>query len=372
MLALALAAFVQVELWINNSALGTDRIPLAVLLLAGSALIALRRTAPLVPAAAVASVLALQVAITRTDLNSIGWFLVISITLYSVAAYCEVRSALIGLACVFGGLVIREVGDLRHDVAHPSEVAFWMLLVVVWFGLGLFVRSRRRAYSLRLVAEHAEAAASRSSRFAVEEERARIAHELHDVVAQDVSAVIVQAEAADALLDLEPDLAREALRKIQRSGREALDEMRRVLGVLNADHDQDRAPQPTLAEVEALVERQSVLGMPAKLEVVGTRRELPPGLEVSAYRVVQESLTNVRKHAPGESARVILTFSEVALAVEVHNRMVADPPVTENPGHGLVGMRERVRFFGGEFAAGAQDGCFVVHAIFPTPAVAVR
>ena len=366
-LAVALVAVILVELWAYNPAFGGDRIVVAGLLVAGTSTIAWRRARPLVPAVGVACVLGLQVAITRTDLNSFGWFLVISITLFSVAAYSEIRSALVGLAVMNVGLVIREVGDLQHDIANPMEVAFWTLLGFVWFGLGLYARSRRHARDLRIAGENAEVASAESSRFAVAEERARIAHELHDVVAQDVSAVIVQAEAADALLDVEPDLARESLRKIQRSGREALEEMRRVLGMLDADHPEDRAPQPTLAEVGALVARQSAIGMPAELEVVGTPRELPPGLEVSAYRVVQESLTNVRKHAPGASARVVLTFTDVALGVEVRNHAAIPAPATVQPSLGLIGMRERVRFFGGDFAAGPEAGCFVVRATFPTP-----
>src|SRR5690349_21046823 len=137
-LAAALAAFVQAELWTYNPLMGSSRIPVAFLLLAGCASVAWRRREPFVPASAVASVLCLQLAITRVDMNSFGWFLVISITLYSLGAYCETRPALVGFVVMNLGLAVREIGDFHHDLHHLGELAFWELLGIVWFFVGLY------------------------------------------------------------------------------------------------------------------------------------------------------------------------------------------------------------------------------------------
>jgi signal transduction histidine kinase len=375
-LAVALTALVQRDVWAQQGLDNSASLVVAAVLFFGSVSVLWRRVVPLVTATAVAGALAGQAAVTGIDVSSFGWFLIIMLALYSVGAYSEIRPALAGLGILILGLLCRELRDLSADQANPWNFGFWTLLGVSWFGVGLYVRSRRRAQSLRHTAEQVEVAAAATARYAVAEERARIAHELHDVVAQDVSAVVVQAEAADALLDRQPELARESLHKIQRMGREALEEMRHVLGILDRDRSDAgdwRVPQPTLEQVGVLVERHRVLGLPVRLTIEGEPRPLPPGLEVSAYRVVQEALTNVRKHSPGSEASVTLAYSDVALTVDVVNQRTGAPTTPSIGGHGLIGMQERVRFFGGEFGAGPREaGGFAVHASFPTPARQTR
>jgi signal transduction histidine kinase len=332
-----------------------------------------RRSAPLVCATAIGGALAIGAAITRTDLNSGGWGLALMVALYSVAVYCDTRRALLGLVILIAGLAARELSDLDSYSQDPMGNAFFWLLTFSWFLVGLYVRSRRRAGHLGRVAVQVEVDSAANARSAVAEERARIAQELHDVVAQDVSAVVVQANAAEELLDDHPERARESLQTIQRMSREALAEMRNVLGIMHdGDSDERPAPQPTLDQVPALIERHQALGLPAELRIEGTPRPLPPGLEVSAYRVIQESLTNVRKHAGGAPARVTVTFDADSLELEIINQGDAAARAG-GAGHGLLGMQERVRFFGGRFTAGPLPGGGVaVQASFPTPSSAQR
>jgi signal transduction histidine kinase len=185
--------------------------------------------------------------------------------------------------------------------------------------------------------------------------------------------VVVQAEAAEELLDGHPERARESLQTIQRMSREALAEMRNVLGIMrDPSGEAPPAPQPTLDGLPALIARHRALGLPAGLRVEGTPRPLPPGLAVSAYRVVQESLTNVRKHAGGAPAHVTVTFTPHSLELEIADHG-GDNGRGDGSGHGLPGMEERVRFFGGQFTAGSRpDGGFVVRASFPIPASSQR
>ena len=179
---------------------------------------------------------------------------------------------------------------------------------------------------------------------------------MHDLVAHSMSVMVVQAGGARRILDRDPARALEAATRIERTGRDALGEMRHLLGVLHgADAPAALAPQPTLAEIGELVTRARAAGLPAVLEVRGQRRDLPAGLDLAAYRIVQEGLTNALKHAGRAPTTVTVDWSADTLTLEVRDH--GAPAVrTESPGHGLVGMRERVRLYGGELEAGAADG----------------
>jgi signal transduction histidine kinase len=235
------------------------------------------------------------------------------------------------------------------------------------------VRHHRRAQHLRALAGTLQDEGAEQARAAVAEERERIARELHDVVAHGVSAVVVQAEAAEELLATDPAGTRESLWTIQRLSREALNEMRQALGILrDGSGEQSLAPQPTLAELPGLIDRNRAAGLAVRFEVEGAPRPLPPGLEVSAYRVVQEGLTNVRRHARGAPAVVSLRYRPAALEIEIADDGPGAHALEGAGGHGLIGMRERVTFFGGEFSAATRgEGGFAVTATFPT-AVAVH
>ncbi|MGW0659151.1 sensor histidine kinase [Streptodolium elevatio] len=259
-----------------------------------------------------------------------------------------------------------EPGGYRERFFFFAFVSF--MLVIAWV-LGDSMRTRRAYYAeledraARLERErdaHAEVAAAA--------ERARIARELHDVVAHNVSVMVVQADGAAYAIDSAPDRARDALGTISTTGREALAEMRRLLGVLRSDADRGPyAPQPGVEQLGDLVDRVRDAGLPVDLRIVGVPVELPKGVALASYRIVQEALTNTRKHAgPTANASVLLGYGEDVLEMTItDDGRGADAP-GDGMGHGLVGMRERVAMLGGRIETGpAPEGGWRVRAVLP-------
>ena len=209
---------------------------------------------------------------------------------------------------------------------------------------------RRRARERDLIVEREEKA-----RAAVLEERTRIARELHDVVAHAISVIVLQARGARHALDAEPDDARGALDAIEHTATQALREMRRLLGMLRADDGEVAlAPQPSLAQLDTLVAHVRDAGLPVDVRVEGTPRELAPGVDLSAFRIVQEALTNALKHAGPAQAQVLVRYGEDALELEVADTGGGALNGSGGGGHGLAGMRERVAVFGGELESGPR------------------
>ncbi|MEU7739549.1 sensor histidine kinase [Nonomuraea sp. NPDC049158] len=288
------------------------------------------------------------------------------VALYSVAFRCGFRWAIAAGA-------VAEVGVLLVIVhwQAPTFSLFFsgsILVVTVWL-TGLYAKTRSRYLeSLEERAERAERERDQQARMAAAAERTRIARELHDVVAHNVSVMVVQADGAGYAIDSDPDQARQAVRTISKTGREALAEMRRLVGVLREDGSDgtDYTPQPGLAQLEELVRGA---GVPARLRVGGPPGELPEGQQLAVYRIVQEALTNALKHGgPGVRALVELQYAGRELVVRVTDdgRGAAAPRSPD--GHGLVGMRERVGMYGGEVAAGPRSGGgFEVLATLPVP-----
>ena len=206
------------------------------------------------------------------------------------------------------------------------------------------------------------------ARQAVAEERLRIARELHDVVAHRMSVIAVQSAVGGHVIDQSPDEARKALAAIEQTSRDTLAEMRRLLGVLRSDGDgpADLMPAPGLGVLDALADHMREAGIEVEVRVEGRSRAVPAGLDLSAYRIVQEALTNVVKHSGATSARVVVGYRPDGVTVEVTNDGTA--PAGGAPGHGLTGMRERVALFGGELEAGpVGSGGFRVAARLPLP-----
>jgi signal transduction histidine kinase len=195
------------------------------------------------------------------------------------------------------------------------------------------------------------------------DERARIARELHDVVSHNVSVMVVQAAAGDDVFETHPEQAREALRAVEETGRRALGELRKLLAV--SDDGEGAAPQPGLARVDELAARVRSAGLEVALTIEGTPRAVPEALDLSAYRIVQEALTNTLKHAHASRAEVHVRYEPDALEVEVSDDGVG-PSGPTGDGRGLIGMRERVSLFGGELLADARSGGgFQVRARMP-------
>ncbi|HVH62915.1 MAG TPA: histidine kinase [Candidatus Dormibacteraeota bacterium] len=206
---------------------------------------------------------------------------------------------------------------------------------------------------------------------AAEAERRHIARELHDVIAHSVGVMVVQAGAARHVMDDKPEAARESLAAVEQSGHEAMAELRRLLGVLNEDGEAaPLSPEPRLDRLDALITRIKDAGLPLELSVEGNPRPLSPGLEVAAYRILQEALTNALKYAGGAPTRAVLRYSESAIDVEVADEGKVSAP-SAGRGRGLAGMRERVALFGGTIDAGPRpSGGYSVRAHLPTGEIA--
>jgi signal transduction histidine kinase len=277
------------------------------------------------------------------EIDAVGLFILLAV--YTAAAHTGGRRA-----HVAAGLTIAiYVADLAMDRIYLEGIVFLALLWGAPWVVGRAVR-RRRLSERRVEEERTRAQA------AIVEERARIARELHDVVAHAISVIVLQARGARRVLDAEPADTREALETIERTGRQALEEMRRLLGMLRTSDEQlALAPQPGLKELGRLVEQVQAAGLPVQVVMEGEPRELPPGVDLSAYRIVQEALTNALKHAGPARARVLLRYDADELGLEIADDGAGSGDGSGS-GQGLIGMRERVSVYGGELEAGRRPG----------------
>ncbi|WP_330331149.1 sensor histidine kinase [Streptomyces sp. NBC_00536] len=281
------------------------------------------------------------------------------------------------------GLLAAPVTALRWGVDKNDVYAdiFFVLTLIVPFALAWVLGDSlrtRRAYYAQLIERNQRLEGERAAqaKIAVAAERARIARELHDVVAHNVSVMVVQADGAAYVMDAAPEQAKEALQTISGTGRQALAEMRRLLGVLRTGEPQeseDYVPQPDVEQIEVLVEQVRTAGLTVDFKVEGSPRPLPTGVELTAYRIVQEALTNTRKHGgPDASASVRLVYFDdgLGLLVEDTGRGAAhelyEDGGADGAGHGLIGMRERVGMVGGTLDAGPRPGGgFRISALLP-------
>jgi signal transduction histidine kinase len=296
--------------------------------------------------------------------GSVVFFLAAWFALWSSAANNERSRAFGLLLAAYAAAAVAVANDASAGV---SEWAFFMGIgTLAWItGIGL----RRRTEHAAALEERAallEKRRAEAARTAVAEERARIARELHDVVAHSVSVMTVQASGVRRLLRPEQEREREALEVVERTGREALAEMRRLLGVLRDSGDSAAlAPQPGLDQLDRLLEQVRASGLPVELSVEGEPRPLAAGVDLSAYRIVQEALTNTRRHAVDASASVRLRYGRDRLELEIANDGRAAAP-GDGAGHGLHGMRERAEVCGGTLEAGPRpEGGFAVRATLP-------
>ena len=296
------------------------------------------------------------------------------VAMYSVAAY-EVRArrlaflVVAGLGFVAGFVVFGVTGNPRSfAITVPS-----LFFVAAWL-IGDYLRTRR-AYVAQLEerAARLERERDQDRRLAADEERTRIARELHDVVAHDVSVIAIQAGAARAVQASKPEAAAQALGLIETTARETLIELNRLLGVLRGGNGAtpDRSPQPGIAQLAGLVEELRAAGLEVDARVEGQAEPLPPALDLSAYRILQEATTNVLKHARARRVDIRVRYSETMLALDIRDDGAGNGDDTaSSSGHGLIGMRERVALFGGKLHTGRnRAGGFSVHARLPlTPA----
>lgn len=297
------------------------------------------------------------------DNESLGFLLVFFVSLYSLGRWSRGTAGWVGGALVLAYIVAFSLGDAHAQRASvgPEDIGFATLFVGTPWAAGVAIRLRReREQTLLVESEHA-----------VARERARIARELHDVVSHAISVTVLQARGGRAMVGRDEDAVRRALDSIEQTNTAALSDMRRLLAVLR-DTDSEggdgrAAPQPSLANLEQLVEQVRKAGLPIELSIEGEPGPVPPGVDLSAYRIVQESLTNVMKHSgEGATAMVTIAYSADDLHVTVvdDGRGAAAPP--NGTGHGLAGIRERVAVVGGTVVAepGIAGG-FEVRARLP-------
>jgi signal transduction histidine kinase len=303
--------------------------------------------------------LATGVAFAALGLNLVTLTFAVLIYVYTVAARCPRRRSLAGLAATEAVLVLVWLARPRSIGDGGTLLLDGLIMVGGWW-LGDGTRRRQEAVdTARRRAAELERAREELARRAVTEERLRIARELHDVVAHSMSIIAVQSGVGVHVIDSRPDEARKALVAVEATSRQALVEMRRLLGVLRQEAETrgSLAPAPGLAQVESLAAEVASAGVRVEVRIEGTPSELPAGLDLSAYRIVQEALTNVVRHAGPATARVAVRYAPDQVAVEVtDDGKGATSGDRERGGHGIPGMRERAALYGGTLEAGPLPG----------------
>jgi signal transduction histidine kinase len=357
LLAVALGALFLLEI-LTESGFGSRRgLSLA---LAGLFVVALAWRRPLPLLGLIAGVALIEVSNLAVPAlaNTATFLLAYAVAIYSCGRHTQGRWAVAA-----GVIVLAAIPLAAIEPGQPFSLSDAGFIVI--FSLGPFAAGRlvrvRNARERGLVAER-----DTRARAAVAEERGRIARELHDVVAHAISVMVLQARGGRRMLDEDPAQTRDALGVIERSGEQALSEMRRLLGLLReSDDGLALAPQPGLARLGELVAGVTASGLPLEVTVEGEPFGLPPGVDVSAYRIVQEALTNALKHAGPARGQVIVRYAPDAVELEVRD----DGPGTGNgggSGHGLAGIRERVAVYGGDFESGRRpEGGYAVRARLP-------
>jgi signal transduction histidine kinase len=353
-LAVVLTVLAQAEVWLGH---GDNRLVAAVVAFVATASIAFRRRFPTLVGIVVPLLYAFELGFwgdPQIILASIGYFC----ALYALAVWTSPRRFAIGLAFLGAGFFLASSGP-KGSVANTALFSAVTLVVILLVRRVLGDRERR--------AQLAERERDVAAREAVVEERARIARELHDAIAHNVSMMVVQAGAERRVLDGTGGTTREVLETIEQIGRGALTEMRRLVGMLRGDDGEPLAPQPGLDDLPTLVAQVGDAGLAVELQIEGERRALPVGIELSAYRIVQEALTNALKHAGEANASVLVRYGADSLELEiVDDGAGAAQTVVAGGGHGLVGMRERVALYGGRLDAGrSKSGGFSVRVLLP-------
>ncbi|WP_153392742.1 sensor histidine kinase [Ornithinicoccus halotolerans] len=365
-LAVLVAAVGLAEVWLPLESVMGDGSPWvsSVGILVVAALLTQRRTRPWL-ALSVMAVWPVLGVVTGGQLQILffGQLVPFLVIVYSLARHGVGRITWLGAAAAAALMILADIFvDLLQE---PTELIFhWGVVTLAYLsGRGLRASEDRATASTRRAVE-AENATRERALAAVADERARIARELHDIVAHSVSVMIVQAGAAEQVVEEDPEFARRALRTIRGTGTEALAEMRRAVTMLRAPETADLSPQPGVQALPALVEAVGDTGLQVELTVTGPPADLPAGLDLTAYRIIQEALTNVRRHSGAGRAQVTLDASGDTLCIEVTDPGPARPNGQE-PGHGLIGMAERVALFGGRLETDADGPGFAVRAVLP-------
>ena len=343
--AALLAIAAELQVWLGGIATH-HRLAAGLVAAALTVSVMVRRVYPLGAGVAAAALTSTQVGIWG-DPQVIGASIAELCALYGLTVWTSPRRFLLGTVAVTAAVLAAAAGP------HTTLSSTTFVLLVV---LAVMLLVRRVVGDRERRAQLAERERDLAAREAVAGERARIARELHDVVAHSVSVIVVQAQAGPRLLG-EPAQVRDVFHSIETTGREALDELRRLLGVLRTRDEQlPVGPQPGLDALQPLIQQLREAGLRVELRVEGEPVRLPPGIDLSAYRIVQEALTNTLKHAGPAEAEVTVRYHHSTLELEILDNGTGAPARVNGSGHGLVGMRERVALYGGSLEAGARNG----------------
>jgi signal transduction histidine kinase len=360
-LAVGLAAIAETEVWTGGAGRKTS---LAIVAAAMTLPLALRRRLALaVLCFVMGAALVEWLRDPRADFPGV-LIVAIIVAAYSVAAHARlavaVTGALLGLAALSATVHLQGGGAGNYVFANAIFGSAWLAGIVL---RARYVRTEELEQRAAVLEREQEVRA----RAAVAEERARIARDLHDAVAHTVSLIVVQAGAERLALPEDAASTREVLHAIEEAGRQALVEMRRLVEMLRDDDEQlALAPQPSLAHLELLVQQVREAGLPVEVTIAGEPRALPPGVDLSAYRIVQEALTNALKHAGPARARVTVRYGPHQLELEISDDGEGARRVGSGGGHGLVGIRERVAVFGGVLEADRRyEGGYRLRATLP-------
>jgi len=362
-----LTALVQFQIWIGpitqigDGPVSGPKPLLTVVALGLTAPLAIRRRWPLFAVTVVMADFAAHTFLTdgpfgRANLNLFEAFLALVLIVYSTAANTTGRRTWIGAGIIVTGQVVGSLTAIL-TVGGGPQVGSYFFYALAWF-LGKTIQHRNEL-SRRLADRAATLEQTRDAEVeqAVGDERSRMARELHDVVSHSVSLMTLQAGAARQALDVHPQRARQQLLGIESTGREAMVEMRRLLGLLREAPDvPELEPQPSLRHLDLLVNRMKEAGLPVVLSADDIPPSMPRGVDLTAYRIVQEALTNVLKHSNPSCVQVNIRVLEQAVEIEVEDDGSPRPAPPGGHGHGLIGMRERVAIYGGELDAGPAPG----------------
>jgi signal transduction histidine kinase len=356
---------IELQLWSGSSDHARVAAAAGGVILAVAVMI--RRSAPFAAVLlAVAGVLGQEALGGRLTQEAVGSLPALILVFCAAGAFLAERPAVAALGMGIVGVVSQSL--IRPTAFADVFFPIIFLLLLPWSVGRMLRRHDRRERAQRARVERLDAEREQSVRSAASSERARIARELHDVITHSVSVMVIQAGAARMVMGSDPERAEASLESVARAGREALAEMRRLVGVLGSGAGpQGLAPQPGLSDVEALVARACAAGLATRLRVIGEPSTLSPALDLCAYRIVQEALTNAIKHAGPARATVCVRWASDAIDVEVtdtgRGRGASEHP---GGGHGIAGMRERAALHGGHVHAGpATRGGFVVQAHLP-------
>ena len=361
----------QVQIWTGPSTYDVGGRPL-------NAVVAALFTLPVLLARRYPLSVLLTVLVAITADHQLGgnlgqpWFAML-LGVFALGAYGSAWGSGVGLFMLAGLVLSVDVPRLQAGDPVDEVLPAWFILGGTW-GLGRWMQHRRAELAgLASRAEALERDREEATRAAVTHERARIARELHDLVAHSLAVIVLQAQAADRVMASDVESARRALAAIDATGRAGLGELRRMLDLLLVEVGPDELePRPSLDHLDHLVDRVRHAGLAVSVSVTGERRALPAGVDLSAYRIVQEALTNTLKHSGGTTAEVGVAYraDEVELTITDAGRLDSVPqPVAAGTERGLIGMRERAHLYGGSVEAGpAPSGGFRVRALLPTVA----